>query len=201
LKKLLPFFSYFFHPIFIPLFGTLLYLLFNSDFLTSGSAYLLVFQILIITVFLPMSFFYLLKTFGKVDTIMLSDVNQRKIPLLLQMILTLVLIKQSITVDRFLELYYFFLAGLITTFIAFVLLFFKVKSSIHMIGISALTYFVIGLSMHNQINMMYTIATLFLLTGLIASSRLYMKAHNVYELVIGYLIGMIPQLGFWYFWL
>lgn len=201
MKKLLPFFSYFFHPIFIPLFGTLLYLLFNSDFLTSGSAYLLVFQILIITVFLPMSFFYLLKTFGKVDTIMLSDVNQRKIPLLLQMILTLVLIKQSITVDRFLELYYFFLAGLITTFIAFVLLFFKVKSSIHMIGISALTYFVIGLSMHNQINMMYTIATLFLFTGLIASSRLYMKAHNVYELVVGYLIGMIPQLGFWYFWL
>ena len=148
-----------------------------------------------------MSFFYLLKTFGKVDTIMLSDVNQRKIPLLLQMVLTLVLIKQSITVDRFPELYYFFLAGLITTFMAFVLLFLKVKSSIHMIGISALTYFVIGLSMHNQINMIYTIAMLFLLTGLIASSRLYMKAHTINELVIGYVIGMVPQLAFWYFWL
>lgn len=167
----------------------------------AGAAYLLVFQILIITVFLPMSFFYLLKTFGKVDTIMLSDVNQRKIPLLLQMVLTLVLIKQSITVDRFPELYYFFLAGLITTFMAFVLLFLKVKSSIHMIGISALTYFVIGLSMHNQINMIYTIAMLFLLTGLIASSRLYMKAHTINELIIGYVIGMVPQLAFWYFWL
>ena len=90
-----------------------------------------------------MAFFYLLKTFGKVDSIMLSDVNQRKIPLLLQMALTTVLITQSITVERFPELFFFFFAGLITTFIAFVLLFFKVKSSIHMIGISALSFFVI----------------------------------------------------------
>ena len=132
---------------------------------------------------------------------MLSDVNQRKIPLLLQMALTAVLITQSITVERFPELFFFFFAGLITTFIAFVLLFFKVKSSIHMIGISALSFFVIGLSIHNQINIIYTIATLFLFTGVIASSRLYMKAHTMTELVLGYVIGMMPQIGIWYFWL
>lgn len=148
-----------------------------------------------------MAFFYLLKTFGKVDTIMLSDANQRKIPLLLQMALTTVLITQSITIDRFSELFFFFFAGLITTFIAFVLLFFKVKASIHMIGISALTYFIIGLSIHNQTNIIFTIAALFLCTGIIASSRLYMKAHTTNELIIGYVIGMLPQLGVWYIWL
>lgn len=197
----MPFFSYLFHPIFIPLLGTFLYLLLNDNYWTIEQSYLLLFQIVIITIFLPMAFFYLLKTFGKVDTIMLSDVNQRKIPLLLQMALTAVLITQSITVDRFPELFFFFFAGLITTFIAFVLLYFKVKASIHMIGISALTYFIIGLSVHNQVNIIYTIATLFLFTGIIASSRLYMKAHNLRELVIGYLIGMLPQLGVWYLWL
>ncbi len=178
-----------------------MYLLLNDNYWTIEQSYLLLFQIVIITIFLPMAFFYLLKTFGKVDTIMLSDVNQRKIPLLLQMALTAVLITQSITVDRFPELFFFFFAGLITTFIAFVLLYFKVKASIHMIGISALTYFIIGLSVHNQVNIIYTIATLFLFTGIIASSRLYMKAHNLRELVIGYLIGMLPQLGVWYLWL
>ncbi|MBN8641163.1 MAG: hypothetical protein J0L86_05055 [Flavobacteriales bacterium] len=201
MKKILPFFSYLFHPIFIPLLGTVLYILFQENYFTIPQVYLLVFQVIIITIFLPMSFFYLLKTFGKVDTIMLSDVNQRKIPLLLQMALTVVLIKQSITIDRFPELYFFFLAGLITTFIAFVLLFFKIKSSIHMIGVSALTFFVIGLSLHNQINIIYVIASLFLFTGIIASSRLYMKAHTMTELVIGYAIGMIPQLLLWYAWL
>ncbi|HLP63492.1 hypothetical protein [Flavobacterium sp.] len=201
MKKILPFFSYLFHPIFIPLLGTVLYILFQENYFTIPQVYLLIFQVIIITIFLPMSFFYLLKTFGKVDTIMLSDVNQRKIPLLLQMALTVVLIKQSITIDRFPELHYFFLAGLITTFIAFVLLFFKIKSSIHMIGVSALTFFVIGLSLHNQINIIYLIALLFLFTGVIASSRLYMKAHTMTELIIGYAIGMIPQLIVWYAWL
>ena len=70
-----------------------------------------------------------------------------------------------------------------------------------MVAISALTFFVIGLSVHFQINIMYTIASLFLLTGLIASSRLYMKAHTSLELMVGYASGIIPQVVFWYAWL
>jgi hypothetical protein len=201
LKKLLPFFSYLFHPIFIPLFGTLLYLAFDDIYFTAQQCYLLIFQIVIITFFLPLSFFYLLRTFGKVDSIMLSDLNQRKIPLLLQMALTFVLIKESVTIDRLPELFFFFLAGFISTFLAFALLFAKIKSSIHMIGIGAVTFFVIGLSFHNQINSVYIISALFFINGLVASSRLQMKAHTVKELIIGYVIGVFPQLGLWYFWL
>lgn len=201
MKKTLPFFSYLFHPIFIPLIGTLLYLLFDDTYFTKEQCYLLVFQIVIITFFLPLSFFYLLRTFGKVDTIMLSDLNQRKIPLLMQMALTIVLITESVTIDRFPELFYFFLGGLISTFLAFLFLFLKIKSSIHMIGISAIAFYIIGISMHNQINIIYLIALTFFVTGLIASSRLEMKAHSLKELIIGYGIGMLPQIGLWYFWL
>ncbi len=201
MKKILPFFSYLFHPIFISLLGTLLYLFIDAVYFTKSQCYLLVFQILIITFFLPMSFFYLLRTFGKVDTIMLSDLNQRKIPLLMQMILTIVLITESVTKDRFPELFFFFLGGLISTFLAFAFLFVKLKTSIHMIGFGALTFFSIGMSMHNQVNIIYLIALSFFATGLIASSRLHMKAHSVKELVIGYAIGVIPQVGFWFFWL
>ena len=201
MKKILPFFSYLFHPIFIPLLGSLLYLQLNETYFSKGQCYLLLFQIVIITFFLPVSFFYLLRTFGKVDTIMLSDLNQRKIPLVMQMVLTAILITQSITIDRFPQLFFFFLGGLISTFLAFVFLYAKVKSSIHMIGISALTFFSIGLSMHNQVNGTYLIAASFLVTGLIASSRLQMKAHSLKELAVGYAVGMLPQVGLWYFWL
>lgn len=162
---------------------------------------MLFFQIVIITFFLPISFFYLLRTFGKVDTIMLSDLNQRKIPLLMQMALMTILITQSITIDRVPQLFFFFSGGLISTFFAFVLLYAKIKSSIHMIGISALTFFCIGLSMHNQVNETYLIAACFFATGLIASSRLEMKAHTLEELLYGYAIGTLPQVGLWYFWL
>lgn len=201
MKKILPFFSYLFHPIFIPILGTLFYIAFSDTFYSKEQYFLLLFQVIIITFFLPLSFFYLLKTFGKVDTIMLSDASQRKIPLLMQIALTIVLISKSITVDRFPELYYFFLAGIISTIIAFVLIYFKIKASLHMIALSALTFFIIGLSMHNELNIIYTIAFLFFVSGLVATSRLAMKAHTMNELLIGYASGIIPQVIVWHFWL
>lgn len=150
---------------------------------------------------MPLSFFYLLRTFGKVDSIMLSEVSQRKIPLLLQIALTTILIQKSVTIDRFPELYFFFLGGILSSFIAFALLFLKIKASIHMIAISALNFFVIGLSIRFEHNLVYTIASLFLLTGVIASSRLVMKAHSMKELIIGYLSGVVPQMLLWILWL
>jgi len=201
LKKILPFFSYLFHPIFIPILGTVFYILFGGNYYITEQYYLLLLQVIIITFFLPLSFFYLLRTFGKVDTIMLSDLSQRKIPLLMQMILTAVLIQKSVTIERFSELYFFFLGGIGSTFIAFALIFFKIKASIHMIAMSALSFFVIGLSMHNELNIIYTIASLFLITGIVASSRLVMKAHTIEELIIGYAAGMLPQVLLWILWL
>jgi hypothetical protein len=132
---------------------------------------------------------------------MLSETSQRKIPLLMQIGLTYVLIEKSITIDRFPELYFFFFAGICSTIIAFVLVFIKFKASIHMIAISALTFFVIGLSLHQQENSIFIISVLFLITGLVASSRLAMKAHSPRELFVGYLCGMLPQLIVWYLWL
>lgn len=199
MKKLLPFFSYLFHPIFIPILGTLFYVVFGDSYVAKEKLYLVLVQVIIIMFFLPLSFFYLLKTFGKVDNIMLSETSQRKIPLLMQIALTTILISKSITVDRFPELFFFFLGGLGSTLIAFALLFAKIKISIHMIAMSALSFFVIGMSVHHQLNVIFLIATLFFLTGIVASSRLAMKAHSIEELAIGYVSGMLPQMVLWLF--
>lgn len=201
MKKVLPFFSYLFHPIFIPVLGTVFYILYSDGYYAKEQYYLLIFQVIIITFFLPLSFFYLLRTFGKVDTIMLSDASQRKIPLLMQIALTIILISKSVTIDRFPELYFFFLGAICSTVIAFALIYAKIKASIHMIALSALSFFVIGMSVHHELNIIYSIATLFLATGIVASSRLFMKAHTMEELIIGYVAGMLPQMVLWVFWL
>jgi hypothetical protein len=70
-----------------------------------------------------------------------------------------------------------------------------------MIALSTLTFFVIGMSMHHELNIIYTIASLFLITGIVASSRLAMKAHTMKELAIGYVVGMVPQMVLFWFWL
>lgn len=201
MKKILPFFSYCFHPIFIPLFGTFFYVLFDTTYLVLPQYLILFLQIIIVTILLPIAFFYLLRTFGKIENVMLSDISQRKIPLLLQAMLFAVLIEKSITIDRFPSLYFFFIGGLLSTLVAFLLLYAKIKASIHMIGISSLTAFIIGLSIHNQINTINTVAFFIIINGLVGSSRLVMKAHSNKELLIGFLCGMIPQTALLYYWL
>lgn len=132
---------------------------------------------------------------------MISDIGQRKIPLLLQIMLFSVLITKSVALGKFPELYYFYYAGIISSAIAFLLLFARIKASIHMIGMSALTFFIIGLSLHNQINLINTVVFFMIMTGFVASSRLEMKAHNLKELLLGFLVGGLPQIGLFFFWL
>lgn len=132
---------------------------------------------------------------------MLSEISHCKIPLFLHILLLAVLITKSITIDKFPLLFIFFLAGIVSAIIAFFLLFAKIKTSIHMIGISALTAFIIGLSMINEVNTIYLVAFFALVNGFVASSRLEMKAHTNKELLIGFICGFLPQLVLFYIWL
>ncbi len=70
-----------------------------------------------------------------------------------------------------------------------------------MMAISGLTVFIIGLNMHLQMHNPYWPALLILLTGIVASSRLEMNAHTAKELIIGFFVGIIPQILFLYLWL
>lgn len=185
----------------MPVLGTLFYFLLSDYYFTTQQKYLVLLQIGIITIFIPITFYYLLRSFGKVDSVMVYQLSQRKIPLLLQAILIFLLITKSITAEVIPELYYYFLGGLISTFMLLILLFLKIKASIHMVGISTLTVFVIGLSFHRQINAIYVIALLIVMNGFVASSRLELQAHTGKELVFGFFTGLLPQLFLVYFWL
>lgn len=201
LKKTLPFFSYIFHPLFIPVYAALFYFFVNDSYYTAPEKYFALFQIVIITILLPILFFFVLRTAGQVDSIMISEISQRKIPLVIQCFLSILLVRKSITLDHFPEFHFFFLGGLLSTLVSLIMLFFKTKASLHMIAISAFTVFVIGLSIHNQTQNIYGIAFFILINGVVGSSRLEMKAHTPKELVIGFLLGIIPQLLLLRLWL
>lgn len=163
--------------------------------------YLFMIQIVIITVLIPISLFYLLLSMGKIDSIMIEQLSQRKIPLLVNCFLLFILTQKSITIDRIPELHYFFLGGFCSSALAFIFLLLKQKASLHMIGIAALTFFIMGLSMRVEVTLLYTIASLLVMNGCVASSRLVMKAHTLTELTIGFLCGALPQIFFWFLWL
>ena len=201
LKRILPLFSYVLHPIFISMYATLFYLFYKEDVFTIQEKYYVLFQILIITTIVPILFFLLLRSTGNVKSVMVHETSQRIIPLVLQCFLFILLVKRTIVINRYPELHFFFLGGLFSTIIALIYSLFKVKASLHMMAISGFTVFVIGLNMHLQLHNPYWPALLVLLTGIVASSRLEMNAHTYKELLIGLIIGIIPQVLFLYLWL
>ncbi|TDE05100.1 hypothetical protein [Flavobacterium hiemivividum] len=201
MKKILPLFSYIFHPIFIPVYATLFFLFSNHSYFLNSEKYLVLLHVSIITLLIPLLFFFLLRATGKIGSIMAPLLSERKIPLVIQTFLIILLVRKSITIERYPELHFFLLGALFSTLMALLLLFVKTKASLHMMGISALTIFVLGLSMHFQTQNLFAIAFLTVMNGFVASSRLVMKAHTATELNIGLLIGIVPQILFLYLWL
>lgn len=202
MKRILPFFSYLFHPIFISVLATVFYFFITTDrYFVYETIYLYIIQVLLVTVFIPLSIFYLLIMLGKIDSVMVTNVSQRKIPLTIHIVLLTVLIIKSITKETSPELFYFFLGSIISSSIALLLVYFDKKISLHMLGMASLTIFCISSCMHFQVREVIIISALLFCNGLVASSRLYMKAHTSKELVLGYLIGLFPQLLLLFFWL
>lgn len=201
MKKLLPFASYLFHPLFISLYAALIYFAATKNFYVSSEIFLYLIQIVIITTLIPITLFFLLLSLGKIDSIMVEDLGQRKLPLLINASLLLLLIHKSITISNLPQLYFFFLGGAISTIIALVAIYLQTKISLHMIGITSLTSFIFGMSIHTQTDLTYTFAFFVVAIGWVASSRLVLKAHTITELSLGFITGLVPQLVLWRFWL
>ncbi|OYU84785.1 MAG: hypothetical protein CFE24_04810 [Flavobacterium sp. BFFFF2] len=194
-------FSYLFHPIFIPLFGTALYAWLDCHSYNQIQIWKLFIHVAVMLQVLPLLFFWLLHKTGQAANLMLPDVSQRKLPLLLQALLLSLVIERSVTAELFPSLYFFFLAALFSVLVATIAAFFKLKPSLHVLGVAGLLTYLIGLGIHNQLNVSSLVALLLFIIGGVASSRLQMKAHTPKELIMGFVIGFTPGLFFYYFWL
>lgn len=193
--------SYLFHPIFIPVMATVGYFIVTPRLYEFNFKVDVAITISIFTVFIPILTFILLRRLRLIDTIFVKDVKQRKVPLYLYVLLLFLIITKVISKSIFAELFDFFLATFISTIICLLFALLRVKASMHMMGISGLVLFFIVLSISYQLNITFALSLLILLTGIVASSRLYLKAHTFTELIIGFFIGAIPQLLVMYDWL
>lgn len=157
--------------------------------------------IAIFTVFIPILTFILLRRLRMIDTVFVKDVRQRKIPLYLYVLLLFLIVTKIISKSIFAELYYFFVATLISAILCLFFVLIRIKASMHMMGIAGLVMFLIVLSISYQLNITFALSILILMIGIVGSSRLYLKAHTVGELILGFAIGVIPQLLVMYDWL
>jgi membrane-associated HD superfamily phosphohydrolase len=193
--------SYALHPLIMPLLGVIFYFSKTPRFIPIEIVQAKVFSTVLLTVILPILVFFLLKTMRKVDSISLKSTNERKLPLFINAIIITLIVSRIFTYNEIPELFYFFIGLLASTITCFILLVFNIKASIHMFAASGFFMFAMVVGIHFKININGTIALMAILLGAIATSRLHLRAHTYPELIIGTLIGFIPQLIVLKYWL
>ncbi len=200
MDRLLKSVSIIFHPLFMPIIGTLFYFWKSPRYFPNQIIYAKLVSLSILTLILPLLIYFLLKTLGKVKSVNLNSTTERILPLGFYSMVIFIILQRVVTLSQLPELYYFFLGIFISNFSCLILAILKFKASIHMIGISGVFMFAVALSMHFSININASLAFISIAIGAVATSRLHVKAHSIKEIIAGFLLGLLPQLLLMHYW-
>ena len=193
--------SYIFHPLLMPFFGVAFYFSKSPRFIPLPLIKAKLFALALLTIFLPILLFFLLKTLRRVNSIHLVTPKERIIPLLLNSMIVFFIVQYILPYNEVIELHYFYIGLLLSTLSCLMLAVLNFKASLHMVTSGGIFMFLIALSIHFNININGAIALLTIIIGGIATSRLHLKAHTNVELLIGFFIGLFPQLILLNYWL
>ena len=196
LKTAAKFFSYVFHPLVIPTLGMLI--IFNSNsYVNFAIPYELKKAVVILvglsTFVIPTLFTLFLQNRGYIKTIEMETTKERVIPYGFTIIFYFFTIYVMMKVAIPPIIFNFMVGALVSVILAFIVTL-KWKISAHMIGIGGLTGALIASSFLLNVNLLSYITLSILISGLVASSRLILNAHNPSQLIIGFLMGMVCQI-------
>ncbi|MDC0008214.1 hypothetical protein OAE12_00735 [bacterium] len=201
MKLFLRFISYLFHPLLIPIIGTLFYFGITPKYSTNAIESANILPILILTVVIPIISYLILNNIGLIKSVFEPNLKERRYPLYINIILFILILYKVIPKNYTVELYFFFVGLIGASVASLVLIFLNFKSSLHVTGISSLFMYSVCLSVHFELNITIALSVLMLAIGLVATARLYLKAHNKAELIVGLAVGFLSQLLTIKFWL
>ena len=187
------------HPIVIPTLGTLLYFMFVSESLLQNQRLMVLALIFVVTYFIPLIVLILLKTLGFIRDFQVSSIKERKFPVIFMIFLFYLLGNILAKTPALRDLGFLFYGTSLSLLLIYFLFAFQIKSSLHLVSMGNGLGFFLILSNVYSLSLTPLIIILILLSGLLASSRLYLKAHTAKELVFGFFIGIVSQLAIFLF--
>lgn len=190
-----------FHPILIPIIASLAYFKITPKFIPENFLYAKLLALSILTVFVPVLFYFLLKNLGLTSNAVLQSKKERKILLGVQLILSFIIVLYIINGYEFLELYYFFIGIIISTFLSWIALFWNIKLSQQMVAVCSLLLFIVGLSISYTKNLLLILAALSIVLGIVVSYKIIVGNRTNLEIVLGAAVGIVAQVILWPFWL
>ena len=184
--------SYLFHPLLMTTWFTLL-LLYTNPFSFAGLSSGVVIAVVFINTFMfPAISILLMRKLGFIEDLEMPDHKQRIIPLVASIIFYVWAYLATRKINFPYMMGVFMMGVLVSLFASFVInVFYKV--SLHMVGVSGALTAIMLLVFVSPSDLSYYFLAMILLTGAVASARLYLGAHTMKEVYVGFLVGMFGQ--------
>ena len=193
--KLSKYISTILHPVLLPTIATLVFFLVSPFYYPLNHIYILITFVFLGSYIFPILLLILFKKLQIISSFEIMSTHERKIPVLSFLIISLILSYVIYNLPNYKILSLMFFGCFLALSIIYFLLYFNIKASLHITGMSGFMAFIILLSHYFQINLIGLIALLFFLTGLLATARIILDAHKPTELVMGFLIGTLSLLA------
>ena len=179
------------HPIVLPTIVVMLYFLLSPGNFSSYKKLTILSLIFTVTYLIPLLILILFKKLRIIKNYQTDSIKERKLPIAFMIVLFYLLGNTIDNIGSLRVLFYGTSLGLILIYLLF---FFKIKASIHLLSLGiSVGFFMIMSSIYSQPYIVLTII-FFLISGVLASARLHLKAHTSREVYIGFFIGLIAPL-------
>jgi len=181
------------HPIVLPTLGVFLYFVFVSQSFEKRLQLIVLGLVFALTYVVPVLLLLFLRNFGFIKDFQVSTIKERRFPVIFMIFLLYFLGNTIIQIPTIRNLGILFYGTSLSLTCIYVLFSVKLKSSLHLVSMGNMIGFFLIMTNINSLSMLPIIILLVLLSGILASSRLYLKAHTPVELIIGFSLGIVCQ--------
>ncbi|MDG1697878.1 MAG: hypothetical protein P8H93_03040 [Polaribacter sp.] len=187
------------HPIVLPTIGVLFYFILIPNNFNSNQKLALLGLIFVTTYIVPLLILIFFKKFRLINSFKAESIQERKIPVALMIIIFYLLGNTLKDIPNLFDMGVLFYATALGLLLIYILFVFKIKTSIHLLSLGITTgFFFILNSLYNE-NLIVFVSCTLVLSGLLASSRLHLRAHKQNEVYIGFIIGFFAPIFVFYY--
>ncbi|WP_181858132.1 hypothetical protein [Polaribacter sp. WD7] len=193
------FISIILHPIVIPTVGVFIYFLFVRKMFSSQQRLAIIGLTFVTTYIIPLLILILFKKLKVITSYHAESIKERKIPITMMIILFYLLGNTLFSTPNFRDFGLLFYATSLGLTIIYILFFFRLKVSIHLLSLGVSLGFFLMIDSLYSISFLPVIVILILLSGIVASARLHLKAHTSKEVYLGFFLGLISPIIIYFF--
>jgi len=181
------------HPVLMPTIGVLIYLILTDLRIDFYQKLSLVGIVAVSTYLIPILLLTVLKSINLIDSYHVKTIPERKFPVLFMIVLFFFVGKSLFEVSIIRDVSYLFYGtcfGLVLVYLIFMI---NIKTSLHLLSMGSAVGFFIVFQYLQETSITPIILIFILLSGILGTARLSLKAHTPKEVYLGFIIGILSQ--------